>query len=94
MDTQQIKAEVDKNLQKLQTLRDEVKVRLHLASLEAKTEWDEKLEPKVFEMQNSAKNMSEHGKLGELVTKVEQFLGKLGKSDKGEKSDKAPHSTH
>jgi hypothetical protein len=88
MDTQQIKAELDKNLQKLQTLRDEVKVRLHLASLEAKTEWDEKLAPKILEIETSAKNMTEQGKLGELVTKVEQFLAKLGKSDK------APHSTH
>ena len=88
MDTDQIKEEVDKNIQRLETLRDEVKVRLHLASLDARKEWDETLSPKLLEMEQTAKNITESGKstAKELVAKLEDFLSRL--------RDKEPHSTH
>jgi hypothetical protein len=74
-----IKDEVDKNIERLQTLRDEVKLKLHLASLEAKTEWDEKLSPKLFEVEEAAKQATDSTRLTtkELVAKVEQFLARL-----------------
>lgn len=86
--TQHIKEEVDKNVEKLQTLRDEVKVRLHLASLDAKKEWDETLSPKLFEVEQAAKNITESTRstANELVAKLEDFLARL--------RDKEPHSTH
>jgi hypothetical protein len=92
MDTHQIKAEVDKNLEKLSAMRDEVKLKIHLASLDAKKEWDEKLAPKVRDMESSAKTMTDQSRsaLNELVAKMEQFLVRLRKDGK----DRPPHSTH
>lgn len=82
MDTQHMKEEVDRNVARLQTLRDEVKVQLHLASLDAKKEWDEVLSPKVFELEQSAKSLSEptRAKAKELVSRVEDFLARLRSS--------------
>ena len=79
MDTEHIKEEVDKNLEKLRTLRDEVRVQLHLASLDAKQEWDEKLSPKVLELEQAAKEMSEstRARTRELVDRVEKYLANL-----------------
>jgi hypothetical protein len=84
MDTTQIKAELDRNLKKLSGLREEVKLKLHLASLDAKQEWDEKLSPKVIEMEGMAKNITEQSKISmnDLITKVEQFLVRLKKTEK------------
>jgi len=88
MNTQDIKEEVDKNIDRLTALRDEVKLKLHLASLEAKTEWDEKLSPKVFEVEQAAKNITESTRstAQELVAKLEDFLARL--------RDVAPHSSN
>jgi alcohol dehydrogenase class IV len=79
MDTQHIKEEVDKNLEKLTTLRDEVKVQLHLATLDAKQEWDEKLAPKVLEVEQTAKSATESTRqaVKELVGRLEDFLARL-----------------
>lgn len=76
-----VKEQVDKNIERLQELRDEVKLKLHLASLDAKTEWDEKLSPKVFEVEQAAKQMTETTRdaAKELVVKVEHFLAGLEK---------------
>ncbi len=88
MHTHQIKEEVDRNVERLQTLRDEVKVRIHLASLDAKKEWDEVLSPKLFDVEQSAKNITESTRstAKELVAKLEDFLARI--------RDKEPHSTH
>ena len=88
MRTEQIKEEVDKNLERLRTLRDEIRVQLHLASLDAKQEWDEKLAPKLFEVEQSAKEKSEPARMKakELVDKLEEFLEHL--------REKMPHSRH
>jgi hypothetical protein len=53
-----LKDELKKGLDHLQTLRDEVRVRLHLAGLDAKNEWN-KLEPHLFEVEQAAKEASE-----------------------------------
>jgi alcohol dehydrogenase class IV len=88
MHTHYIKEEVDKSIAKLMTLRDEVKVQLHLASLDAKKEWDEKLAPKVFEVETSAKNITESTRstAKELIARLEEFLVHL--------REKAPPSKH
>ena len=59
MNTSNIKSEVEKNITKLAGLRDEVKVRLHLASLDAKQEWDDKIAPHVLDAETAAKNLAE-----------------------------------
>jgi alcohol dehydrogenase class IV len=88
MDTHQIKEEVDKTIAKLITLRDEVKVQLHLASLDAQKEWDEKLAPKVLDAEMAAKNITEgtRSTAKELIGRLEQFLVHL--------KDSAPKSKH
>jgi hypothetical protein len=79
MNTSNIKAEVEKNITKLAGLRDEVKVRLHLASLDAKQEWDDKIAPRVLDAEAAAKNLTDAslGKVEDAIDKVQKFLGKL-----------------
>lgn len=79
MNTTDIKAEVEKNFNKLVGLRDDVKVRLHLASLDAKQEWDDKIAPYVLDAETAAKNIGEtsKAKIDDAIAKVEHFLGKL-----------------
>lgn len=93
MDTHHLKAELERNVEKLATLRDEVKVRLHLATLDAKKEWDEKLSPRVFEVEQAAKELSEssRGGLNELIDKLEDFLERLRQSSS--KGEHAPPSS-
>ncbi|MBX3226312.1 MAG: hypothetical protein KIT84_42985 [Labilithrix sp.] len=79
MNTETIKADVEKNIEKLAGLRDEVKVKLHLASLDAKQEWDDKIAPHVVNAEAAAKEITDasRAKLQEAIQKVEAFLGKL-----------------
>ncbi|MBX3260817.1 MAG: hypothetical protein KF782_14120 [Labilithrix sp.] len=79
MHTHQIKEEVDKNIERLAMLRDEVKLQLHLASLDAKKEWDEKLAPRVLEVEQSAKEITDSTRSSarELVGRLEDFLARL-----------------
>lgn len=65
--------------QKLAMLRDEVKLHLHLASMDVKQEWDEKLAPHLFNIESAAKSSLESSKTTalELVGKVEDFLHRL-----------------
>ncbi len=74
-----VKTEVNKGLARLGTLRDEVRLHLHLASLDAKQEWDEKLEPRITELQGSAHQMGDASKVAvaDLVKRVESFYAKL-----------------
>lgn len=62
-----LKAELAKNLERLQTLRDEVRVRLHLATMEAKDEWS-KLEDHLVGAEKAAGTVTESSR--ELVAKA------------------------
>lgn len=77
--TADVKNELNKGIEKLATLRDEAKLHIHLAALDAKQEWDEKLDPKITELQGSAEKLGESGKekVQELVKAVEEFVTKL-----------------
>lgn len=79
MNTTTIKAEVEKSIEKLVGMRDEVRVRLHLASLDARQEWDDKIAPHVLEAESAAKSLTEasRAKVQDAIAKVEAFLGKL-----------------
>jgi hypothetical protein len=48
-----LKAEFDKSLAQLQTLRDQVRVKIHLAGLDAKAEWT-KLQPRLEAAEKTA----------------------------------------
>ncbi|HEX4446200.1 MAG TPA: hypothetical protein VH044_05675 [Polyangiaceae bacterium] len=69
-----LKAELQKGLDHLQTLRDEVKVRLHLATLDAKQEWD-KLEPHLLDVERAAHEATEASR--HAITDAVERLKKL-----------------
>jgi cob(I)alamin adenosyltransferase len=77
--TADVKNEVSKNLEKLATLRDEAKLHIHLATLDAKQEWAEKLEPRINELQDTAHQLSETSKekVYDVVKTVEDFVARL-----------------
>src|SRR6185436_13789608 len=54
----ELKSELRKSLERLQTLRDEVRVRLHLGSLELKDQW-RKLEPHLGDVEKKAEELTE-----------------------------------
>ena len=56
--TDDLKAELNKSLALLGTLRDEVRVTLHLASLDAKDRWA-KLEPELTKVERAAHDASD-----------------------------------
>lgn len=76
MNTETIKADVEKNFLKLSGLREEVKMKLHLASMDAKQEWDDKIAPHVFEAETAAKAFTDSSrtKIEQAILKVEMFL--------------------
>jgi hypothetical protein len=51
--TKELKGDLQKGLAELATLRDEVRVRLHLAGMDLKDQWN-KLEPRVAEVEKKA----------------------------------------
>jgi hypothetical protein len=50
--------ELKKDLETLQTLRDEIRVRVHLAGMEVKRRWNE-LQPRIDDLLDSAKRLGE-----------------------------------
>ncbi len=73
------KDDLDKGLEKIGTLKDEVKLHLHLASLDAKKEWDEKLEPQLAKLDQLKEKITESPSsfLKELERKLEDFLARI-----------------
>ena len=76
--TNEMKNELKKSLSKLQTLRDEVRVRLHLANMDLKDQWN-KLEPYILDVEKKASDASEASKslVDEAVKKIEKFRASL-----------------
>ncbi len=70
-----LKEELKRGVAALQALRDEVRVKLHLASLDAKTEWN-KLEPHLADLERSAGEATEASRraIEEAIKKVKKFL--------------------
>jgi len=56
--TDELKKEIHKSLGLMRTLRDEVKMKLHLAGMDAKEEW-RKLEPHLTEVERAADELTE-----------------------------------
>jgi hypothetical protein len=73
----ELKDEVKKGLEHLRTLRDEVRVRLHLAGMEAKQEWN-KLEPHLLDVEQAAREASEASR--RAVAEAVESLKKLRQS--------------
>ena len=56
-----VKAEMQRGVDLLRTLRDEIKVKLHLAGMDAKDQWA-KLEPELFKVERAAEQATESSK--------------------------------
>lgn len=76
--TNDLKADLQKSLESLQTLRDEIRVRIHLAGMEAKDAWNE-LEPRLLGAEKLAEEVSEASRsaISDLVQKVRDFRATL-----------------
>ncbi len=74
----ELKKELKKGLDLLRTLRDEVRVKLHLAGMDLKERWN-KLEPYVIDVEKAAENVSEasRAKVAEAVKKLQEFRASL-----------------
>ena len=74
----ELKSELKKSLSHLQTLRDEVRVRLHLASMDLKDQWN-KLEPHLADVEKKAADASEASRtlITDAVKKLEKFRASL-----------------
>jgi uncharacterized protein YhaN len=56
--TNELKNEIEKSLAQMQALRDEVRLKLHLAGMDAKDEW-RKLEPQLADVERAAGNLTD-----------------------------------
>jgi hypothetical protein len=59
--TNELKAELDKSIEMLKTLRGEIRVKLHLAGMEAKDRWN-KLQPTLDAAEQAAKDATDASK--------------------------------
>jgi hypothetical protein len=74
----ELKSELRKVIERLQTLRDEVRVRLHLGSLEFKDQW-RKLEPHLGDVERKAQALSEasRAEVQDAVKRLESLRSSL-----------------
>lgn len=74
----QIKDELQKTLADLRTLRDEIKVKIHLAGMDVKDTWSKKLEPRVRELEQRA-NSAADKTVAELKDTAQDLKARLKK---------------
>jgi len=76
--TQDLKAELEKSAAHLRTLRDEVRVQLHLGGLDVKSEWN-RLEPRLEAvLERAARDVSDSARTA--VAEVTSAVQKLRES--------------
>jgi hypothetical protein len=78
--TTDLQTEIKKLSQSLETLRDEVRVRIHLGAMDAKDAWN-KMEPQIAAAERAAEHVSESSReaLKKALQAVKQFRASLGK---------------
>lgn len=76
--TTELKNDQKKSLALLQTLRDEIRVKLHLAGMDAKDQW-KKLEPHFAEIEHAAEDITETSRaaLADAVSRLKKFRDSL-----------------
>jgi hypothetical protein len=74
----ELKKELKRRLERLQTLRDEVRIRLHLGSLDLKDQW-KRLEPQLGELEKKAEELTEasFAAVADAVKRVESIRSSL-----------------
>jgi hypothetical protein len=73
-----LKAELQKGSELLKTLRDEIKVKLHLGGMEARDQWA-KLEPELWKVERAAQQATESSKrlVDEAIQKLKSLRDSL-----------------
>jgi hypothetical protein len=76
--TAHLKKDIDDSLDRMRTLRDELRVKLHLAGMEAKDEW-RRLEPQIAEIERAAEQITEasRAKIADAVKRLTHFRKSL-----------------
>jgi uncharacterized protein (DUF111 family) len=76
--TQELKKELERTVEVLKTLRDEVRLKVHLAGMDLKREWDD-LEPHLEDVQKAARETTHasHAAVKEALKKVQKFSALL-----------------
>lgn len=77
--TKELKYEIQKSLDLMRTLRDELRVKLHLAGMEAKDEW-RKIEPTLDDVERTANEFTEATQtaISEAVKTLSKLRSALG----------------
>ena len=70
-------ADIDEIIEELKQKRDELRVKIHLASKEVKDEWEE-LEEKMEDFSGKARQFADDAKLKETGAGIGEALGQLG----------------
>lgn len=70
---------IDQALSDLETVTDEIRVKLHLASLDATTTWNEKLEPRLFQAREHAREAKDASKaaIDDAVAAFKEFAAAI-----------------
>lgn len=76
--TKDLKSDIQTGLDRITTLRDEIKLKLHLASMEVKAEWNE-LEPKLGGVEKAASELSDtaHAAVTDAVSRLSKLRDSL-----------------
>ena len=76
--TQNIKNDLTHALDQMRTLRDEVRVRMHLAKMDVKDEWN-KLEPHLIDVEKAAEHLTaaSYDAAVDAVKQLKKLRGKL-----------------
>ncbi len=76
---EEIRQQINKSFEELKTLRDDIKVRLHLAGMDAKKSWNEQLEPRFLEAEKHVREAGAAARdaLGEIVKSFKTFSSTL-----------------
>jgi septation ring formation regulator EzrA len=83
-DKPQLKQDVDKAMEQLRSMRDEIRVHLHLANMEAKEAW-KKLEPRLGDIEQKMGEVTEatRTKAQELLKRFSELRDRLKSKPKG-----------
>lgn len=76
-----VKESVAKQIEKIEGLAGEVRVKLHLATLDLKQEWDEKISPRLLDLKTAPAE-----KIREVGEQLEGFVARFRKDDAQTKS--------
>jgi predicted nucleic acid-binding Zn-ribbon protein len=89
-DSNLLKQDLSKAAEQLRALRDEIRVHLHLANMELKETWDNKLQPELAQLEAKLGDVSEatRSKARELVKRMTEMRDRL----KTLKAERGAHS--